>query len=615
MTVSNFRDIVDFLATFPPFDQVERSDLESVVSRISVAYIKAGEKIDVNKSAPCLQVIRTGSIEVRSKNGRFLDRLSAGGCFGYGPLLTGDESSRQFIVQEEGLVYLIPSKDFVFLRHTYSQFDYFFARETRKRAELQSNAVTHDLDLSLNIERIMQTNTVTTNADTTICQAAQKMTQERVSSVMITEGDQLIGIITDRDIRSRVVAENRDLSLPIRSVMTTSPVSLSPNETVHEAYITMMSHGIHHLPVTENGCPVGMLTISDLMRSRNSEPLFLIKAINRAQSVNELKELSTRFPHLIENLILADIQADEIGRIITSLTDSVTTRLQHMAKEKYGAPPCGYCWLAFGSQGRKEQTLNSDQDNSLLLEDEATDNDIEYFLTFAKFVCDGLNECGVRHCPGDIMAMNPEWCLRLTDWKKKFFRWADEPEPKALMHASIFYDMRLLSGDPNLYAQLQSEIFQRVKGRTIFLAGMLENLLKTSPPLGFFKTFVLERDGDHNSVLDLKHRGTIPIVDLARLYCLSEGITTSNTLDRLRKLKELKVLHHETADNLIDAHEFIANIRLENQQKQAAEGLKVTNNLDPNQLSPLVRHQLKDSFSVVRESQQAARIRFGRGVV
>lgn len=613
--MGHFRDIADFLAAYPPFNKIDAEELQTLVSRITVGYIKAGQEIDVNNDEPQLRVIRTGSVEIRSSRGLLLDRLSTGGCFGYGPLLTGDRSSRRFFVLEEGLIYLINQNDFLQLRHRYPDFDYFFARETRRRAEVQSKPVSRDLDFSLGLEHVMQKTIVTALADESICQAAKRMTAERVSSILITENRKLLGIVTDRDLRIRVVAEDLDMSLPVKTIMTTNPTALSPTETVHQAYITMMSHGIHHLPVVDNEQPVGMLTLSDLIRSRNSEPLFLIKAINRAQSVDELKQLSEQFPQLIENLILADIHAHEIGRIITTLTDSLTIRLQHIAQTIYGPTPCPFCWLLFGSQGRKEQTLNSDQDNGLLLDDNATESDVQYFLKFAQFVCNGLNECGVRHCPGHIMAMNPEWCLRLKDWRKRFFRWSDEPSPKALMHASIFYDMRMLNGDSELYLSLQHDIFKRVKGQTIFLACMLENVLKTSPPLGFFKTFVLERDGDHNPVLDLKHRGTIPIVDLARLYSLSEGVQVSNTLERLQKLKELKVLHQQTADNLTDAHQFIADIRLENQQKQAAAGQKVSNNLDPKSLSPLVQHQLKDAFAVVQESQQAAKLRFGRGVL
>ncbi len=614
--MSNFQDIVDFLAAHPPFNQIDASALEKIAGRIAVTYFKAGETVNVNEGKPHLHVIRSGSVEIRSHNGLLLDRLSNGGCFGYGPMLTGDHSSRQFTMLEDGLVYLISQDDFSHLRHHYAEFDFFFARETRRRAETQSHSVSRDIELSLKLEQIMQTNIVTAGPMVSITHAANIMTNSKVSSLLICDDVQhLLGVITDRDLRTRVVAPALDLTKPVKSVMSTPPLTLSPKDTVHQAYLTMMSANIHHLPITDNGKAVGIISLSDLIRSRNSEPLFLIQAIKRVEGVDELKEVSEKFPGLIEKLIVADVHAEEIGRIITTLTDSLTQRLLLLGQQTLGCVPCAFTWLAFGSQGRKEQTLNSDQDNGLLLDDSATDSDINYFLALAKFVCDGLDHCGIRHCPGEVMAMNPKWCLRLSQWQKQFFHWIAEPSPKALMHASIFYDMRNLSGNETLFSQLQSAVFERVKNNSIFLACMLENALSHSPPLGFFKTFVLERDGDHNSVLDLKHRGTIPIVDIARLYSLSEGIRTCNTLDRLRALKQHKVLHAETADNLCDAHEFIANIRLDNQHKQVLSGHKASNNLDPKLLSPLTRHQLKDAFAAVQECQQAAKIRFGRGVL
>lgn len=613
--MSHFQDIVDFLIAHPPFNQLDPAALELIASRLQIVYVKAGQTINVNQDEPSLRVIRTGSIEVRSEEGVLLDRLSNGGCFGYGPLLTGDATSRRFTVLEDGLLYLIGKEDFVHLRHNHPHFDYFFARETRRRAAIQSTAISKDIDLDLNIEKIMQTDIAAVTPDQSILEAAQKMSQLRVSSLLVTEGKKLVGILTDRDLRSRVVAKSYDVSKPVSDVMTHSPVSLSPEDSLHQAYLAMMSRSIHHMPITDNGHAVGIITLSDLLRSRNSEPLFLIKAIHRAQNLNELQSLSKKFPELIEKLILAEVTAEEIGKIITLLTDALTNQLLTLGQAQFGPPPCAFVWLAFGSQGRKEQTLNSDQDNSFLLADGAQQSDINYFLELATYVCDGLNACGVQHCPGDIMAKNAQWCLPLADWKSKFFNWIDVPDPKAILNTSIFFDMRMVQGDATLFGHLQDSIFQYVKGKSFFLYFLLESALKNSPPLGFFKTFVLERDGNHNSVLDLKHRGTAPIVDLARLYCLSEGIKECNTQDRLRLLKQQKIVHPETADNLADAFKFISELRLDNQEKLLVDGKPASNNLDPKQISPLLRHQLKDAFAIVQECQQSAKIRFGRGAV
>ena len=213
------------------------------------------------------------------------------------------------------------------------------------------------------------------------------------------------------------------------------------------------------------------------------------------------------------------------------------------------------------------------------------------------------------------MAKNEKWRMTLQGWKNRFTHWIEEPSPKAVMHSSIFFDMRAVSGNAELVEELQDYVLQKAKTNTIFMAMMCDNSLLHSPPLGFFKTFVLETDGDHNHELALKNRGTIPIVDIARNYALSAGLNEVNTIDRLHAIQHASVMSREMAYSLIDAHEFIAAIRLEAQGKQHSAGLKASNYLDPTELSPLVRHQLKDAFNVVREAQTAMKVRFGGGVI
>lgn len=211
------------------------------------------------------------------------------------------------------------------------------------------------------------------------------------------------------------------------------------------------------------------------------------------------------------------------------------------------------------------------------------------------------------------MAMNEKWRQPISVWQGYFSQWIVTPEPKALMHASIFYDIRHVCGDRSLTTALAEHVSVEASKNSIFQAAMAENALQSRPPLGFFKQFVLEKDGAHRAVLDLKHRGTVPIVALARLYCLAEGIQAVNTEDRLSALEQAKALSSEQARNLSDAHEFIASLRLENQSQQVSAGEEVSNNLDPKDLSPLVRHQLKDAFAVVAESQRLLKMRFGHG--
>ncbi len=613
--MNNFDELVHFLNQHPPFTFLPAKVIADLATNLTYVDVNLGQTIDVNSPPLEVRIICSGGVEIRTQEGHLLDRLSAGGCFGYGPMLFGQPSTRIFTIIENGRLFLLDQKTFQELRHQHPEFDHFFARQTQQRIEKHSKNHTQDIDLGVRIDSIMHRNLITATPDTPIYEAAQSMTAAQVSSVLVCDAVNLLGIVTDRDLRTRVVAKTLDPANAISTVMTAKPICLSPNDSLYQGYLTMMANGIHHLPVVEDQQAVGLLSLSDLIRARSSEPLFFIQSIKRAREVAQLETLAKQIPKSIEKLILASVNADEISQIITTLTDSLTIQLLKMAETQFGPAPCKYCWLAFGSQGRQEQTLSSDQDNSFLLEDSATEENIQYFLRIGEFVCDGLDACGVVHCPGNIMAMNPKWCLPLKAWQALFTDWIKTPAPEALLNVSIFYDMRLVTGDKDLYTTLHSSVFNNTKGKSLFSACLLDTALANRPPLGFFKNFVLERDGNQNSVLDLKQRGTIPIVDLARLYCLSEGIAASNTLERIQKLKLNKVLHTDTADNLSDAHNFISDMRIQNQQKQLQAGHKTSNHLDPKQLSPLLRHQLKDAFSIVQECQQLAKMRFGRGMI
>jgi CBS domain-containing protein len=274
--------------------------------------------------------------------------------------------------------------------------------------------------------------------------------------------------------------------------------------------------------------------------------------------------------------------------------------------------PVAWAWLGFGSQGRAEQALGADQDNALMLApdyDESRHGD--YFTALAERVCHGLAACGYRLCPGEIMAMNPGWRLSLPRWQETFAAWIDEPTPKALMHSSIFFDMRCIAGDPGLVEALHGDVLRRTADNSIFLACLYSNVMTHTPPLGFFRTFVLERSGEHEDRLDLKGRGIIPIVDIARLYALAAGVPEVNTIERLRALGGRGDLTLRDARALADAYEFISRLRLEHQGEQLKRGEAPDNYLDPGELSALRRDQLKEAFGLVRRSQKALGLKYG----
>jgi len=627
--VSEAGDVQSFLSEHPPFNHLSDNQLEYASANIYVAFSKSGSELQLKSDAPDLPppgmlIVRSGSLEVRDSEGVLIDRLSSGDYLVPSVLHNGGTEPPHVLVLEDCLYYELSSNAFQSLSASskdiaaVSEADKTRAGAARYSDEewsYRAEDARKGICLGQCVKDTMSKVIIFASPDTTIREAARLMKEHHISSLLVKDQTRLVGIITDRDFRIRVLAEGVADSEPISSVMTPDPMCIELESLVQEAQLKMMAEGIRHLPVVDDERPVGMISQTDILRVNNIEPISLIHSIKRAASVEELGKVSAEIPDLVVKLVARDTRAIEVGKIITTLSDAITKRLLSLATDTYGTPPCDYAWLAFGSQARQEQALGSDQDNGLLLPDGVSDEDRAWFKDFATFVNDGLAQCGMPYCPGEIMAKNEKWRMTLQGWKNRFSNWIDEPSPKAVMHSSIFFDMRPVAGNKEMVEELQAFVLAKAKTNTIFMAMMCDNALLHSPPLGFFKTFVLETDGDHNHELSLKHRGTIPIVDIARNYALSAGLDPVNTIDRLHAIQQASAMSREMAYSLIDAHEFIAAIRLEAQGKQYMAGSKPSNYLDPQLLSSLVRHQLKDAFNVVRDAQVAMKARFGGGVI
>ncbi|TVL08483.1 cyclic nucleotide-binding protein [Shewanella algae] len=613
MDESELLPIRSFLQQTVPFDELPQPLLEQCCRTIGIGYYsKSMKAVPLDSANPMLYIVRSGAFEVRDAEGELLDRLGEGDCFGFPSLLSGEEISNKVLILEDGLVYHVPPALFDTLRLECRSFDRFFNRAYAKRLRHQGRFRARDLTTTSRISTLMTHEPVSVDHRLCITDAAKLMRKHRVSSVLVLDNHKLVGILTDRDLRNRVLAEGLTGNEAVFQAMTRQPVYIDAQALVFEAMLLMSEHNIHHLPVMELEQPVGMITSTDILRSQASQPLLLIGEIERQKDLQSLIGVSRQIPLLLQNLISADARAEEIGRVLTSVTDALTRRLIQLNQALLGEAPMAFCWLAFGSQGRQDQAACSDQDNGLLLAEEPDEYARGYFQALAKGVCAGLNECGYVYCPGDIMAQNPNWCLSLASWQQKFASWVNIPEPKALMHASIFFDMRSVYGPDSLFDALQDKVLAQTKDKDIFLAALTGNALSESPPLGFFRQFVLDRDGSEVKGMDLKHRGSALINDIARVYALATGIKEVNTAKRIRALMESKLLSRKDALNLADAHEFIAHMRLANQGRQFEQGQKISNFLLPQALSSLMRHQLRDAFKVVHDAQAALRLKFTR---
>ena len=504
--VSEAGDVQTFLAQHPPFNHLSEDQLEFASANIYVAFSKPGNELQLNTSttdqpSPGVLIVHSGSLEIRDQQGVLIDRLSSGDYLVPSVLYSDTRNIPRVLVLEDCLYYELDEKAFQSLSAVSKELaaisdtdkiravhTHFSDDEWSYQADDEDKR--KDDCLGQCVKDTMSSVIIFAAPETSIREAAQLMKQHHISSLLVKDKAKLVGIVTDRDFRIRVLAEGVPDSDTIASVMTPDPMCIELNSLIQDAQLKMMSEGIRHLPVVDDQRPVGIISQTDILRSNNIEPISLIHSINRAHDVESLSRAASEIPDLVVKLVARDTRAVEVGKIITTLSDGVTKRLLQLAEAKFGTPPCDYAWLAFGSQARQEQALGSDQDNGLLLPDGISAENDGYFKDLSVFVNDGLDQCGMPYCPGKIMAKNEKWRMSLQGWKSCFNNWIDVPSPKAVMHSSIFFDMRHIAGNSSLTKALRAYVLERAQSNTIFLAMMCENALLHSPPLGFFLSLI-----------------------------------------------------------------------------------------------------------------------------
>ncbi|MCB1330903.1 MAG: CBS domain-containing protein, partial [Maritimibacter sp.] len=398
------------------------------------------------------------------------------------------------------------------------------------------------------------------------------------------------------------------------AVMTPDPLTLSPSAIGSDVLHLMMERRIGHIPICDGGKLVGIVSQSDLTRFQAVSSAELVSEISAASTAEEIAKVTARIPQLLVQLVAGGNRHEIVTRLITDIADTATRRLLALAEAALGPAPVPYLWLACGSQGRQEQTGVSDQDNCLFLDNSATEADrTGYFAELARFVSDGLHTCGYVYCPGEMMATNPRWCQPVSVWKTYFDGWIRKPDPEAQMLASVMFDLRPIGGDRSLFADLQAETLEAASRNSIFVAHMVANSLKHTPPLGLLRGLATIRSGEHKNALDMKHNGVVPVVDLGRVYALQGRLGAVNTRARLEAAEQAGVLSSAGAADLIDAYDLIAETRLAHQAGLVKQGRAPDNFLAPVDLSEFERSHLRDAFVVVKTMQSA--IGHGRGML
>lgn len=617
-------EIRDHLQRFPPFDDLPEETLDEIARQVEVGYFKAGSDI-LEYGAPIdeLHYIRSGAVEIYRRNGELYNRLAEGEVFGQFGLLRGHKVRLPARAIEDSLIYFIPGQLFEQLCETHDGFADFVEAEGQSRLksveESQGNA--SEL-MRVRVRKLVTRRTVSVPLGTSVQEAARVMTEHGVSALMIlgsppalagesSQGQVMAGITTDRDLRTRVLAEGLALDTPVDRVMSPRPITIQADDSVFEAMLCMLRHNIHHLPVMHRQRPVGLITLADIIKYESQSSLYLVNSIFNRHSVAELQALVPDLRATFLRMVNAQATAHMIGSAMSGIGRSLTQRLLELAEAKLGPPPVPYCFMALGSMARDEQLIVTDQDNALVL-DNRFDPRIhdDYFLELATFVSDGLAACGFSYCKGGIMASNAKWRQPLRVWKGYFTQWIERPNPETLLNSCIFFDLDSIYGEAELVESLKDLVAQKASQNPLFLASLARNALNRTPPLGFFRTFVMEKDGQQNNIINLKGRGTAPLTDLIRVHALACGSKAQNSLERLDAIAATKLLTEEAITQLRHALEFLSLVRIRHQAMDLQEGREPDNYIEPEKISSSDRHDLKSAFQVLSNAQKFLRFRY-----
>ncbi len=615
--------VVDFLKQIMPFKELDDRTLYDIARHVRVDFFPKGSRIFTAGETEIshLYLIQKGGVKayITDDEGEVTlkDYRGEGAYIGALPIIRGTKANLNIETVEDTFVFMLPRAVFLELIEKQPGFAQYYLKSFSEKivntaySELRRHKVgrrgEEELYLfSIQVEDIVKQEPKHVAKGTTIQKAAAAMSEHRIGSILIsdsTEEGEIIGIVTDRDLRTKVVAAGLDYREPVERIMSSPVVTVLSQAVCFDALMKMMSSGLHHLAVERKGKIIGVITSHDIMLLQGHSPYLLFKEIRKQQNIQGLYSLSQKIPELIRTLIKEGGKASNISRMISLLNDQILSRLLTLLEEELGPPPVPYCWILMGSEGRKEQTFKTDQDNGLLYADPRNEEEKkeaeEYFELLAEKAIHHLINCGYPPCPGNIMATNPKLRRSLSGWKENFRHLINVPEPDEVLRAQIYFDFRDGYGRTELAEELRNYLYEMTKQQQIYLLHMARECLGSRAPLSFFKNFIVEKDGEHKNKLDIKKSGLMPFVSFARVMALKFGIKETNTLARLHVLAEEGHISRELWSDASEAYEIQMYLRLIHQLEQMEAGIHPDNYIDPKTLSDLDRKMLKEAFLVI----------------
>lgn len=625
--------IADFLKRYPPFDLLKPHQLLEIAQQVKVLYKQKGEYVFRQNTQGHQQfyVVQKGAIAIqKSENDQIktLDKCDEGDAFGLRPLFANENYMISAVAEEESILYAIPIENFKpLIKRNYRVGQFLiesfasntrnpYSREHRGKLYSEEDIEEESTPELFELQPVKYVkNIISCQKEDPVHEVAKMMSKSRVGSILVLENQIPIGIVTDKDIRNTIAVGTYPIDVVVEKIMTSPVICYPKGLTIAQAQVAMIKHKISHLCLTKDGTPntkaIGIVSEHDIIVSQGNNPAVLIKAIKRANKSKTLRAIRERVMHLLSGYIKQNIPMTHVSKIIFELNDATIKRviersLAKMEKE----PPVKFAWMSLGSQGRKEQLLHTDQDNAIIFED-VPNSELEhtkaYFLELAKLVNKGLYAIGFDYCPADMMARNPSWCLSLSEWKNQFESWMINPENEDILLCSIFFDYDISYGDVQLTNQLADHIFDLSENNQLFLAAMASVSLRSPSPLGFFRQFLIERNGEHKDFFDLKKRALMPITDAGRVLILQHKIKNiNNTAERFEKLASIEPQNSE----LYFSCSYTAKALLKFRTKQGLMHNDTGRFIALNTLTKEERIKLKRCFKTISEIQELIKLRF-----
>lgn len=624
-------EVIPFLRRTLPFSSLSDDVIQAAARRCSIDFYPKGTRLltQGESAVTHLLIIQRGGVKLsllrEDGDEKLVDYRGEGGIVGALGIIRNAPASLTAETIEDTFCFKLPAEEFRALIEKHPQVSTYFLKNlsedyvSRAFSELRRQHADLCTDsplylFSTRVGDVIHRPPRMIEKTQSVRDAAAVMVAEGIGSLLVTDGGSVpVGIVTDKDLR-RSVANGVDTATPVAQIMSAPVAAAGHHEVCFDALLKMMSQQIHHLAVTRGDEVMGMVTSHDIMVLQGRSPVYLFREILAQNSIEGLYPLSQKVPLVVGSLIEEGAKAGNITRMITVLNDIIIEKLLSMLLAKMGPPPMPFCWILMGSEGRREQTFHTDQDNALVYRDPQNADEAAaaeaFFTAFSEAAISHLGRCGYPPCPAEMMASNAKWRKPFAEFRDYFESMILLPEPEAVLHSTIFFDFRPGWGRMDMGEELRRHVTLHARREEVFLRHLARDCLTARPPLSFFRNLLVEKDGEHKDTLDLKTRGLVPFVDFARLFALKSGITETNTLDRLKLLAEQGDIGADLAGEAAEAYELLMQVRLVHQMRQIREGKEPDNRIRPAHLSDLEKKTLKEAFSVISGMQTFIRDAF-----